>query len=79
MEWKLAEAKNRLSELVRRALADGPQRISRRREAVMVLDEREYKRLKGKGRDFKAFLKSGPSLDGVLQTRDRTPIRNVDI
>ena len=37
MTWKLAEAKARLSEVVRLALVDGPQRIERRNDAVVVV------------------------------------------
>ena len=36
MEWRLAEAKNKLSELVSRALAEGPQRVVRRNDAVIL-------------------------------------------
>ena len=35
-EWILAEAKNRFSELVTRALAEGPQRVRRHDAAVIV-------------------------------------------
>ena len=35
MEWQLADAKNRFSELVNQALRVGPQRVRRRNEAVM--------------------------------------------
>ncbi len=37
MEWQLAEAKNRLSEVVHRALAEGPQRVLRHKDAVVVI------------------------------------------
>lgn len=37
MDWRLADAKNRFSELVTKALTDGPQRVRRREQAVMVL------------------------------------------
>jgi prevent-host-death family protein len=79
MEWKLADAKNRFSELVSRALADGPQTVRRHREAVVVLAEREYARLTGRRRDFKAFLTAGPSLKDVDLTRDRTPARDAGL
>jgi prevent-host-death family protein len=75
MEWRLADAKNKFSELVNRALAEGPQRVRRHRDVVVVLDEREYERLTGHAHDFKAFLMSGPTLEGVDLVRDRTPMR----
>jgi antitoxin Phd len=44
--WQLQEAKNRLSEVVRRAREEGPQVITLRGdEAVVVLDADEYRRL----------------------------------
>lgn len=79
MEWKLADAKNKFSEVVNRALVEGPQRVTRHREAVVVLAEREYERLRGRGRDFKAFLTSGPSLEDLDLTRDRTPMRDAGL
>lgn len=44
--WKLEDAKNRFSELVRAALAHGPQRVTgNARNAVVVLNAEEYERL----------------------------------
>ena len=37
MEWRLADAKNLFSELVTRALAEGPQRVRRHDNAVVVV------------------------------------------
>ena len=79
MEWKVADAKNRFSELVSRALAEGPQRVTRHHEAVVVVAEREYERLTGKARDFKSFLMEGPSLEDIDLTRDPSPMRDVDL
>ena len=78
-EWRLAEAKNRFSELVTRALAEGPQRV-RRHVAVIVLAESEYEKLTGKKRDFKRFLMSeGPCFEGLDLTRDSAPPRQVKL
>ncbi len=46
-EWAVADAKNRFSELVSKALKEGPQRIRRRDEAAIVLSEAEYDALCG--------------------------------
>ena len=79
-KWKLADAKNRFSELVNRALAEGPQWVERRADAVVVLDRREYEKLTGKRTGFKEFLTSpGPSLKGVDLSRDRSPMRDVKL
>jgi len=80
MEWRLADAKNRFSELVSRALTDGPQRVLRRDDAVVVISERDYDKLLGNRASFKAFLLGeGPSLSGVDLDRDRSPMRNVKL
>ncbi len=78
MEWRLADAKNRFSELVTRALAEGPQRVRRHDDAVVVLAERDYEKLTGKRPDFKEFLMGeGPSFERLNLTRDDSPTRNV--
>lgn len=76
-EWKLAEAKNQLSEAAHRALAMSPQRITRRKDAVVVVRESNYRRLTGERRCFIEYLMDGPSLEGVDIRRDRTPMREV--
>ncbi len=40
MSWQLQEAKQRFSELVRRALEEGPQTVTRRGEEVVVVIQR---------------------------------------
>ena len=79
MEWKLADAKNRFSEVVTRALTEGPQRVQRRDEAVVVISEKEYQRLTGQRPDFIEFLLNAPSFEGVDLERDRSPMRDVDL
>ena len=62
--WQLQEAKQRFSEVVRSAEADGPQFVTRHGDEVaVVLDIREYRRLKGDAPDFKTFLRSAPYFD----------------
>ena len=74
MDWRLADAKNRFSELVTRALAEGPQRIRRHNDAVVVVAERDYEKLTGSRPDFKEFLMGeGPSFEGLNLTRDDSP------
>jgi len=78
-EWRLADAKNRFSELVREALTHGPQRVRRRDEAVIVLDAKEYDRLAGRRATFKDYLMTGPSFEGVDLTRSRDTGRPVKL
>lgn len=77
MTWQLADAKNRFSEVVRRALKEGPQRVTRRREAVIILSETDYQRLAGTGQNVVDYLLSGPSLEDVQIERDRSSMRDL--
>ena len=82
MTWTLARAKDQLSEVVRRAVRQGPQTISiRGREAAVVVAKDEFDRLSGPKatQDFKSFLLTIPSLKGVDLTRDQTPARDVKL
>ena len=80
MQWRLADAKNKFSEVVNRALSEGPQQVSRRDGTVVVLSLQEYQRLTGKGASFKRFLLDHtPSLEGLDLTRDKSPMREVDL
>jgi predicted Zn-dependent protease with MMP-like domain len=79
-EWRLAEAKNRFSELVTRALAEGPQKVRRHDAAVVVLAEKDYQKLTGRSVDFKEFLfAKGPSLEGLDLSREHHPPRKVKL
>jgi prevent-host-death family protein len=80
MSWRLADAKNRFSELVNRALRGEPQVVVRRRDAVVVVARRDYQKLSGERMSFKQFLLSeGPSLRGLDLRRDKCPMRNVNL
>ncbi len=80
MDWRLAEAKNKFSELVNRALTEGPQRVVRRGDTVIVMALRDYERLTGHKPGFKDFLMGpGPDLEGMDLSRDRSPMREVSL
>ncbi|MGE3623560.1 MAG: type II toxin-antitoxin system Phd/YefM family antitoxin [Bdellovibrionales bacterium] len=79
MDWQLAEAKNRFSELFSLVIGRQPQRVRRRNDAVIILDEKEYERLKGKRRTFKEFLLDGPDLGDINISRDKSPVRDVSL
>lgn len=78
MVWQLADAKNRFSELVTKALTEGPQRVRRRDQAVIVLSEADYQRLTGERPTFKEFLLNGPDLSDLDLTRDRSTMRDIE-
>jgi prevent-host-death family protein len=80
MDWQLQEAKQRFSELVRRALADGPQAITRHGEEVVVMVSAEdYRSLTDDKPDLKAFLLSGPDLSVLDLDRQREMPRDVEL
>jgi len=79
MDWLLAEAKNRLSEVMTLALTSGPQKIKRRNQAVIILSEGDYERLTGVRPSFKDYLMQGPSFEGLDLTRDDSPSRDIGL
>ena len=79
MDWQLAEAKNRFSDVVTKALNEGPQRVRRRDQAVIILSEQAYQRLVGQRPDFKSYLLEGPSLEGLELSRDQTSARDISL
>ena len=80
MEWKLAEAKNRFTELVNRALLEGPQMVTRRDDKVVVISEDEYRNLTGEKRNFIEFLLDGQlDLNNVDFKRDKSLSRKVNL
>ena len=79
MTWNLAEAKNRLTEVVNLALSEGPQTIARRNDTVVVVSAATYEQLTGKRPSFKEFLFQGESFEGLDLTRDQGPMRDVEL
>ncbi len=76
-DWAVAEAKNRFSELITKALTEGPQRVRRRDETVVVISAAEFERLKPR-RDFIEHLMSGPSFEGLDLDRDASSGRDIE-
>lgn len=60
LSWQLHEAKNKLSEVIRRALSEGPQRVTRRDDAVIIIAESEYLKLTGKRSSLVQWLIENP-------------------
>lgn len=81
-KWQLQEAKNRLSEVVRKASDEGPQVITLRGDdAVVVVAADEYARLTRQPRGALVdFFRESP-LNGVALdlTRSRDTGRNVKL
>jgi prevent-host-death family protein len=79
MDWNLADAKNRFSEVVSLALTKGPQRVRRRKDTVVVVAAEEFERLVGQRPAFKDYLTQGESFAGLDLDRDRSPSRDVEL
>jgi len=80
MTWQVQTAKQRFSELVERAVEEGPQVVTKHgRETVVVLEIGEYRRLLGVPMDFKEFLMSAPDFSLLDLERDKSLPRDVDL
>ncbi len=78
MSWQLQEAKQRFSELVRRAEKEGPQFVTRHgEEVVVVVPANEWRRVSGseggeERMSFKEFLMSAPEgLENIIPERPK--------
>ena len=80
MNWQLQDAKNRFSEVVRRARQEGPQTVTVRGErAAVVLSAADYDALAGRKPTLVDHLLSGPAWDDevaeTINARAKTPSR----
>jgi prevent-host-death family protein len=80
MNWNVADAKNRLSEVLDRAKRDGPQTIKRRGDTFVLLPADQYEQLTGTKPSFTDWLLKGPRIDDLAaMPRDRSPMRDVSL
>ncbi|MGQ0654008.1 MAG: type II toxin-antitoxin system Phd/YefM family antitoxin [Betaproteobacteria bacterium] len=71
-KWQLQEAKNRLSELVRKAQSEGPQVITLHgADAAVVVSAKDYRKRSRAGGRLVAFFRKSP-LVGVDLKLERT-------
>ncbi|HZD57789.1 MAG TPA: type II toxin-antitoxin system Phd/YefM family antitoxin [Anaerolineales bacterium] len=79
--WQLQDAKNRFSEVVNRALAEGPQIVTRRGEEVaVVLSTDEYNRLKKSKSSLREFFRESPLVGVDLEVeRDQSYPRDTHL
>lgn len=79
MVWQLQEAKNKLSEVVDRALKDGPQEITKHgKKTAVLLAMSEYERLKHRKGTLADFFKQSP-LAGIDLNRRKDLPREVKL
>ncbi len=82
--WQLQSAKARLSEVVRRAIDEGPQHVSVRGEpAVVVVSEKAYRRLTSKRASIVDHILAGEpwpdDLVDAINDRSTDPGRDIDL
>ena len=66
--WKLQDAKNRLSEVVDRAVTEGPQTITRRGDPVaVVISTVEYRKLTKPRQTLVEFLHNSPLAEAMAE------------
>ncbi len=79
--WQLQEAKARLSEVVKRATKEGPQKITVHGEpAAVLISSEEYERLKHPKDSFVQFMRRSPLYGLELGLRrDQTLTRDAEV
>jgi len=79
--WQLQEAKNRFSEVVKKALNEGPQTVTRHgEEAVVIISKGEYDRLVKSKTSLLDFFRQSPLVGIELDlSRDQSLPRDVDL
>lgn len=79
--WQLQEAKNRFSEVVNKALTEGPQTVTRHgEEIVVVLSKAEYNQLKKSQLSLVDFFRQSPLVGVDLNLeRDQSLPRDINL
>ena len=80
--WQMQEAKARLSELVKRAESEGPQKITVHGQSVAVLLSRAaFERLSGNGNSLVDFMRASPlyAMEDIEFERDRSVTRAISL
>lgn len=76
--WALQDAKNHFSEVVDRAMEDGPQTVTRHgREAVVVVAANEYRKMTQPAGSLVEFMRRSPLYGAAVIEfkRDKSPTR----
>ena len=79
--WQLQDAKNRFSEVVQKAIEQGPQIITRRGvKTVVILSVEDYQRLTDPKMNIIDFFRKSPLKDAMIDlTRDEDIGREIDL
>jgi antitoxin Phd len=78
--WQIQDAKNKLSEVINRALTQGPQLITKHGEkTVVVISYTEYEKIQKSQGKISEFFRASP-LAGVDFSRDKSlPRKGIDL
>jgi prevent-host-death family protein len=79
--WSVAEAKARFSEMIDRAIEDGPQVVTRSgRKTVVVVSAEEWSRKTRRKGSLAEFFAASPLRDsGLKVSRAKNGVRKIDL
>lgn len=80
-KWQLQEAKNKFSEVVRKASEEGPQTVTKHgKDSVVVLSADDYRKLEQPKTSLIEFFQKSPlSKVEIDLKRDKSPARSIDL
>lgn len=80
-KWQLQEAKNKFSEVVRKASEEGPQTVTKHgKDSVVVLSAEEYRELEQPKTSLVEFFQKSPlSKVEINLSRDKSPARSIEL
>lgn len=80
-KWQLQEAKNKFSEVVRKATEEGPQTVTKHgKDSVVVVSIEDYKKVERPKNSLVEFFQHSPlaSVDLHIE-RDKSPARDISL
>lgn len=80
-KWQLQEAKNKFSEVVRKATEEGPQTVTKHgKDSVVVLSIEDYKKMERPETSLAVFFQQSPLASVALDLeRDKSPARDISL
>lgn len=79
--WQLQDAKNNFSHLIKEAVQNGPQIVTKHgKKVVVVISFEEYEQMTKPQTDLVTFLRNSPLANLNLDVvRDKRPTRNISL
>ncbi|MDR9416172.1 MAG: type II toxin-antitoxin system Phd/YefM family antitoxin [Gracilimonas sp.] len=80
-KWQLQEAKNKFSEVVRKASEEGPQTVTKHgKDSVVVLSAEDYRKLEQSKTSLVDFFQNSPFSEVEVDLkRDKSPARKIEL